>query len=275
MVGRRRPLADLAGKVVVITGAGSGMGRAYAAAYAARGAVLALGDIDGNALAETVTSLPSGGTVLTEVYDVADRDAVAAFAARVAQEVGPATVVVNNAGIEGGFRPAWHLDDASYDRVMAVNLGGVVHGTRAFLPQLMSRPAAALVNVSSIFGLQGTPNHTDYCASKFAVRGFTEALATELAGSTVSVHLVHPGGVATNISRAEGSQQFAAKYYATSPEAVAERVVRDVESGRMRIVTGHRSRQVAFGARFLPLPLMVRLVRRDMNDILDPGDYAD
>ena len=195
-------MKNFADKIVVITGAGSGMGRAYALEFARLGARLALNDFDAKGLAETLAMLPHApaGAVYSEVFDVGDQAAVYAFAAAVQARLGNAHVVINNAGIAGGGRPVWLKDEAAYQRTMQVNFFGVVYGTRAFLPQLLANGEGAIVNVSSVFGLVGTPDASDYCAAKFAVRGFTESLMVELQQSPISVHLVHPGGVRTNIA---------------------------------------------------------------------------
>lgn len=266
-------MPDLRGAVVVITGAGSGMGRAYALEAARRGAVLALNDFDADALADTVGLLPEGTRAISEAYDVADRDAVHAFADRVAAELGGADVVINNAGIEGYQQPAWAMTEEQYRRVMDVNFWGVVHGSRAFLPQLLASRRGALVNVSSLFGLIGPPHQSDYAAAKFAVRGFTESLAAELLGSGVAVHLVHPGGIATNIARSEASRAFDGRYLTTSPESIAVKVLDLLGTRRTRLVYGHRAPTTFLGVRALPLGLMLRLVRRDLASTLDRTHY--
>ena len=242
-------------KVVVVTGAGSGMGRAYAIEFGRLGARLALNDFDAKGLAETVALLAQSGTggVLSQVFDVSARDAMHDFAEQVKTELGNAHVIINNAGIEGSGKPLWATNDQSYERVMNINFFGVVHGTKAFLPQLIANGEGAVVNVSSIFGLIGTPNHSDYCASKFAVRGFTEALMVELQESSVSVHLVHPGGIATNIAQHDSSQAFAGKYLSTPPEAIAKRVVQGIRRREARIVYGYGSMKTWLGACLLPL----------------------
>ncbi|MBJ7354937.1 MAG: SDR family oxidoreductase [Thermoleophilaceae bacterium] len=266
-------MKSFANKVVVVTGAGSGMGRAYAKLLAERGAILALNDYNEAELAETVDLLPPSTRAFTRAYDVSDRGATYAFAAEVSAELGDAAVVINNAGIEGSGRPVWATGDEIFERVMDVNFYGVMHSSRAFLPQLLRNPEGALVNVSSIFGLVGAPSSADYCASKFAVRGFTEALAAELIGTSVAVHLVHPGGIATNISRREESQAFNRKYLSTPPEEIAEVVLDAVIKGRSRVVYGNGAKKTALGARLLPMKLLAQVVRRDVDGVLDKKDY--
>lgn len=259
-------------QIVVITGAGSGMGRAYALEFAARGARLALNDYDDVALKETLALLPQGTAVTSAAYDVSDREATYAFAEQVLADLGPADVVINNAGIEGSGQPVWATEDADYERVMAVNFTGTVHGTRAFLPQLLATKGA-LVNVSSLFGLVGPPNHSDYSASKFAVRGFSEAIGTELRHSGVRVHTVHPGGIATNITRRPATQAFKGKYLSTPPESIARVVADAIGTRRTRIVYGNDSAKTWLGARLLPQWLMSRLVWRDLAPVIDQQHY--
>ena len=261
------------GPVVVVSGAGSGMGREYAIEAARRGAAVAINDISAEGLEATTARLPTGTRVIAETLDVADRDAVYAFADRVRAELGPATVVINNAGIEGFAQPFWAITDAEIEHVMAVNFWGVIHGTRAFLPQLLEAERGAIVNVSSLFGLIGAPHSSDYCASKFAVRGFSEALAGELLHSRVGVYLVHPGGVNTNISRISDGQGFAEKYLRTPPSEVATEVLDAIGTHRHRIVVGHRAGLTALAARLLPLELMTRLIWRDLVPILKRENY--
>ncbi|MFT7590017.1 MAG: NADP-dependent 3-hydroxy acid dehydrogenase YdfG, partial [Limisphaerales bacterium] len=180
-------------KVVVITGAGSGIGRALALVLSKRGAKLALNDFDRESLDETKSMLQ--GNVLTEAFDVSDKEKMYAFATRIKTELGSAHAIINNAGIEGSTKPAFLTEPKEYERTMQVNFNGVLYGTLAFLPQLVENNEGAVINISSIFGLIGVPNNADYCASKFAVRGFTETLMAEFEESPINIHCVHPGGI--------------------------------------------------------------------------------
>lgn len=206
-------------KVVVITGAGSGMGRSYALMFAKLGSKVALCDYDEKGLKETEKLVMQAASVqvYAEKLDVSNKAGMYAFAQAVKAELGNANVIINNAGVSGEGRPVWALSDDSYERVMGINFWGVVHGTRAFLPQLLANGEGAVVNVSSIFGLVGTPSNSDYCASKFAVRGFTESLMVELSNSKVQVHLVHPGGINTNIASKPEHEKFAKKFRPRHP----------------------------------------------------------
>lgn len=251
-------------KIVVVTGAGSGMGRAYALAFEKEGAKLALCDLDPVGLAETVDALrdASSSRVLSAVVDVADEDAVGEFAERSRAALGNAHVVINNAGVAGSMLPGAETSVKDIERIFAVNFYGVVHGTLAFLPQLEANDEAALVNVSSIFGMIGVPGNADYCASKFAVRGYTETLMAELDGSHVQVHLVHPGGIATNIVKGTTAEEGAAALLTTPPEEVAVKVIEAIRRNRRRVVFGRGARPARVAANFLPMGMVARVLRK-------------
>lgn len=271
-------MRDFRDATVVVTGAAAGMGAAYARAFARRGARLGLCDVNAERLGVLARELESrlgAGRVLAQAVDVADRAAVFAFAAAVREALGPAHVVINNAGIGGAGRPFYQLPLEEFDRTMRVNFDGVVNGTKAFLPHLVARGRGALVNVSSVFGLVGPPNATDYAAAKFAVRGFTEALMAEFHGSDIQIHCLHPGGVRTGIAARGGGDRFAAEKLTTPPEDVAEHVIRCIARGRLKIVYGNESRRVWLGANLLPLKLFVRQLWRETGHLTDTSEYGD
>ncbi len=255
-------------KIVVITGAGSGMGRAYAMAFARLGARVALNDYSETGLGETVQLVKArypDAVIYSRAFDVGDRDAMYAFADEVKQTLGNAHVIINNAGMSGGGVAVTALDDQLFDRTLQVNFFGVVYGTRAFLPQLEANQEGAIINVSSVFGFIGTPGSSAYCASKFAVRGFTESLMVELYGSPISVHLVHPGGIKTNIASQSGQgQAFAERFLKTDAMETVNHVIERVMAGQPRIVYGYRATQVWLASWMLPLKLRNRLIYRQM-----------
>lgn len=228
-------------KVAVVTGAGSGLGRALAVQLALQGCHLAISDINTDNLAETVRLLPDSGqlTVKTSALDVSDRQAFANYARGVIAEFGRVDVVINNAGISGRDITMAEYDYAEYERVLNVNLWGVIHGSHEFLPHLIANPGSHLVNISSIFGLVAPPLAGAYCASKFAVRGYTEALRTELSDQGVHVTCVHPGVIATNIAVAAGLDEETVNTFATKglrPEQAARKILKGVERGKARVL---------------------------------------
>jgi NADP-dependent 3-hydroxy acid dehydrogenase YdfG len=196
-------MKTLENKVVVITGAGGGMGREMAVLAASRGARLAISDWNADALAGTVDLVKAAGAeVRSDVIDVSDRAAMGAWATAVAEQFGAVNVVVNNAGVTvtGDFE---EMEYADFDWIVGVNFYGVINGTKEFLPHLIASGDGALVNISSLFGLVSMPGQTAYNATKYAVRGFTEALREEMLINKhpVSVTCVHPGGIKTGIAR--------------------------------------------------------------------------
>ena len=260
-------------KVVVVTGAASGMGRAYALEFGRLGAKLALNDFNDEGLQETLALLKAQGQMSQrmtgQAFDVSDRGAMFAFAQQVQAQFGPAHIVINNAGISGQGKHVKDMPFEDVDRVMRINFNGVLHGTQAFLPQLMSNAEAALVNVSSTFGLVGMSGNAEYCASKFAVRGLTEALMVELADSQVQVHLVHPGGVRTGIADGtEKGRKFAEKFLKTPPEDVVKAVVAGIRKKQARIVFGHQAQQTWWLSWVVPLGLRTKLLARVKRQVM-------
>jgi len=257
-----RPLAN---QVAVITGAGSGIGRALAEQLAAEGCRLALADVDPDSLASIDLALRQRGTQTTShLLDVADRAAVYAFADEVLQAHGEVQLVINNAGVSVSQTVA-ELTYDDFEWLMNINFWGIVHGTKAFLPHLLKNNQGHIVNVSSIFGMIGVPTQSAYNASKFAVRGFTEALRQELAGSGVAVSCVHPGGIRTNIARtsrfyqAPDGLQDVERYRArfdrlarTSPEKAAAVIIAGIKAKRPRILIGRDAHLLDYAQRLMP-----------------------
>jgi NAD(P)-dependent dehydrogenase (short-subunit alcohol dehydrogenase family) len=241
-------MTSLAGKAVVITGAGSGIGRALALAAGGQGARLALSDVDAAGLAHTAR-LVGTATVRTDQLDVRDRQAMADYAESVAAEYGTVNMLINNAGVT----MTGSLLDTSYEDfewVMDVDFWGVVNGTKEFLPYLIASGDGHLVNLSSVFGMLTVPRQSAYNAAKFAIRGFTETVRQEmlLAGHPVRVSCVHPGGIKTPIIRnarvAPGEDHaalvdvFDRKLAKTTADQAAAVILDGVLAGKPRILVG-------------------------------------
>jgi NAD(P)-dependent dehydrogenase (short-subunit alcohol dehydrogenase family) len=239
----------VSGRTAVITGAGSGIGRAMAQRLARHGCPVAICDWNEGNLQETASTID--GPTLVRRLDVRDRGGQMAFAAEVKEWMpAPLGMVFNNAGVTVSQTAAEGSPEDD-EWVLNVNLWGVIHGTRAFLPILLEQDAGAIVNVSSVFGLIGFPTQSAYCASKFAVRGYTESLRHELRETGVRAIAVHPGGINTNIveharfhvddrgNRDHGVLRSEFRRVArTSPEKAAEIIHSGVERGRDRILVG-------------------------------------
>jgi NAD(P)-dependent dehydrogenase (short-subunit alcohol dehydrogenase family) len=249
-------------KVVVITGAGSGIGRALAQRCAAKGARLALSDVNAQGLAETLGSLPASAEARGYALDVSQRNAVFAHAGDVKRDFGTAHYVVNNAGTTMiGTIANLTVDEIEWQ--LGINLWGVIYGTKAFLPMMLAQREGCIVNISSVFGLLGYPAQGAYNISKFGVRGLTECLWSELEGTGVRAVCVHPGGIRTNIEKAgrrcaaAGEQEarfteLADQLLLTPPDNCAADIIAGIERGRKRIVTGHRSSTMFWLSRLLP-----------------------
>jgi short-subunit dehydrogenase len=264
-------------KLCVVTGAGSGIGRALALDLARRGAELALSDINEQGLEETrrLIGAALSNRLRFDRLDVADAAAIERYAQTVRDGLGPADYLFNVAGLTrvGEFA---ETPLESFEKIMNVNFWGVVRMTKAFLPQLIETKGG-IINISSLFGLIGFPNQTHYCASKFAVRGFSETLAQELADKDVRVTSVHPGGVATNIVRsaefdahsasAQDRQAFSDnfdKLAITSAEKAAAIILAGAAKGKRRVIVGPDAKLTSFIQRLFPqgYPKILNMLRR-------------
>jgi NAD(P)-dependent dehydrogenase (short-subunit alcohol dehydrogenase family) len=243
-------MSSIAGKVAVITGAASGIGRALSYELARRGAILAISDVDEVGVTETARhARVIGAKVHEQRLDVTDRASVLAYADTVVAEFGVVNIVVNNAGVAFSGDVA-EMTFEQLERVMNVDYWGVVNGTKAFLPHLIASGDGHVVNVSSLFGILAVPSQSAYNSAKFAVRGFTEALRQEMivAGHPVNVTCVHPGGIKTAIARNAGAvagkdaaqlaAHFDSKLAKTSAESAARTITRAIVGNKPRTLVG-------------------------------------
>jgi NAD(P)-dependent dehydrogenase (short-subunit alcohol dehydrogenase family) len=250
------------GKVAVITGAGSGIGRALAVQLAGHGARLALSDINPDSLAETA-KLCGSAEVRSYALDVSSLEQVFAHAGEVQRDFGAAHFLFNNAGVTLFAT----IEEATIEEIewqIGINLWGVIYSTKAFLPLMLAQREGHIVNLSSVFGLIGGQAQGPYNITKFGVRGLTECLWRELQGTGVTATNVHPGGIRTSIgakgrwganagAKTREMHGLLDKILVTPPEVCAGDILRGVARGRKRILTGNGARSIAFLSRLLPV----------------------
>lgn len=259
-------MKDLGQKIVVLTGAGSGIGRALACQLAGEKARLALCDIDMNGLEETKRMVQSiNSQTIANLYhlDVSNREMVTRLADQVIEDFGTVDVVINNAGVAS----SGNVVEMTYETLewtININMWGVIYVTKAFLPTLMQRPEASIVNVSSVFGLMGIISQSAYCASKFAVRGFTESLRQEMYNTNVAVTVVYPGGIRTNIAQnSKSDSQMDPEDYerlkrrferslVTPPDEAARIIIDGIKRKAPRVLIGKDARRVDRLVRWAP-----------------------
>jgi short-subunit dehydrogenase len=251
--------------VAVITGAGSGIGRALALRFARENiAGIAIADFNEQGLNETFAMLADSKIPVSKhKIDVSKLVEVQRFADEVLAEHSRATHLINNAGVGviGSFEQI-SLED--FEWLMSINFWGVIYGCKVFLPILREQDSAHIVNISSVFGMIAPPEQTVYCASKFAVRGFTESLRHELEDSNISVSSVHPGGIKTNIARnsrlgektpedyKKQGVAFFDKVALTTPETAAETIMKGIKSKNPRILIGKDAHAISYIHRLFP-----------------------
>lgn len=263
---------DFTGTTAVVTGAGSGIGRNIALGLAKRGVKgLALCDIREDLVQETASLLEAQGVhVSVHVFDIAERSAIEALPAQVLTAHDSVEVLVNNAGVTlGGTFDACTIDE--FEWVLTINLLGVTRMTRVFLPQLKQVSSAQIINISSLFGLISVPGQAAYCASKFGVRGFSNALIAELDRTNVGVTVVHPGGIATDIAnharmsaslteeQASKGRASANKLLIMPPEQAAEIILDAAARRQERVIVGRDAKLAALLERFFPVRTWQRL----------------
>jgi NAD(P)-dependent dehydrogenase (short-subunit alcohol dehydrogenase family) len=263
---------SLEGRVIAVTGAGSGIGRALALGLARRGAKLALADKDEAGLIETARQLGNHPHFI-EAFDVTDDARLEGWVERAATEFGKLDGIVNNAGLSV-VAPFADCPQADFDRVMAVNFNAVVAGCRHALPLVRASDKGWIVNISSVFGMMGYPTQSAYNASKYAVRGLTEAMWLELAQTDphINVIRVHPGGIKTNVARnakfikgmdgqvnsLDSGEEFE-KAAKTTPETAAETIIRGMERGQHRVLIGNDAKFIDLMTRLFPVNYYKRI----------------
>ena len=254
-------MKKLQGRVAVVTGAASGIGRATALALAKEGCELALADVNDAGLEETAQAVRAlGRKASTHRVDVADKERMRRFADEVHAEHGAVHVLVNNAGVTVTAPFEEHsLED--WEWIVGINFWGVVYGCKFFLPYLKQADEAHIVNLSSMFGLMGVPAQSSYCATKFAVRGLSEALWVELKDQNIGVTSVHPGGVRTNIAKSARSEAAELKTraidvierFSVSPGRCAKLIVGAIKKNKMRQLVTRETHFVDVAKRFSPV----------------------
>ena len=267
--------------VAVITGAASGIGRALAVRFAEEKiAGVSVSDVNEQGLNETAEMVEKLGVpVSAHLVDTSKLEQIERLKTEVLAKHGRATHLINNAGV-GVIGTFEQISLEDFEWLMGINFWGVIYGCKVFLPVLKEQDAAHIVNISSVFGLVAPPEQTAYCASKFAVRGFTESLRHELEGTNVRVSSVHPGGIKTNIARnsrlgkdtpeeykAQGAKFFD-KVAVTSPEEAAEVIIKGIKSENPRILIGSDARMINTIQRLFPKKYL-KIIERIAGHRLD------
>ena len=270
-------MKNLDNRVAVITGAGSGIGQALARQLGAQGCRLALNDWNKSNLDALVHELQGQGVAVFGLdFDVSDRSQMQLFADQTLTTYGQVDIVVNNAGISHEVRGAAQIPPEEYERILGVNFYGVLHGTQIFMPYLMARPEASVVNISSVFGIIGYPGQGPYCASKWAVRGFNETLRIELADTPVQMTSVHPGGIRTNIVRNIQSDNAAAmdefiknfdQVAKTTSEQAAKVIIKGIQNKSNKVLIGPDARVIDWVSRIFPRSYENKLLRKIRDKI--------
>jgi NAD(P)-dependent dehydrogenase (short-subunit alcohol dehydrogenase family) len=268
-------------KVAVITGAGSGMGQQIAIQLAEKGAAVAVLDINEASAKETAAQInQNGGHAIPYVADVADKELISLLATRIADELGPADILVNNAGILMKSERFDQMPEEMIERLLDINLKGVIYCTRAFLPQLLSGPEASLVNLSSLGGLVGLMCQVPYAAAKFGVRGFSDALRMDLFDTNLTVTTVYPGPVATNIfinspalTREEGlsGQETMMTVKPVPVEKAGRMIVDGIRRRRRRVIIGGQAKVMDILARLAP-NAYTKLLYKPVKKMMDATD---
>jgi short-subunit dehydrogenase len=261
------------GKVILVTGGGNGLGRELVLDLLARGATVAAADIRQDALNETARLADQAAERLSiHRMDVSDREAVRALADDVIRRHGCIDAIVNNAGIIHPFKPVSQLDYGIAEKMINVNLYGVINITMTFLPLLLERPEAHIANVSSMGGLFAFPGQTYYGASKAGVKVLSEGLYSELRGSRIGVTVAYPGAIDTNITKHNDAhtaqiEKFSGLFRGTQPRVAARKIIDAIEARRFRVVIGIDAKVLSVLYRLAPKSTVV-LIGKVMKKVL-------
>lgn len=253
-------MKKLSGRVAVVTGAAGGIGRATSVALAKEGCHLALCDVNTAGLEETAALVRElGRNVSTHIVDVSNKERMRSFVDEVVAQHGGVNILVNNAGVTVTAPFEQHsLED--FEWIVGINLWGVIYGCKFFLPHLQKADEAHIVNLSSLFGLLGVPSQTSYCATKFAVHGFSEALWVELRDQGIGVTSVHPGGVRTDIAKSARTASSAQKNlaigvierFSVTPEHCAKLIVSAIKKNKMKQMVTRETHMIFAAKRLAP-----------------------
>lgn len=272
-------------KVVVITGAASGIGKSLALAFAKEGSHLSLNDFDTTGLSKTVEEIKSIGNISihTAVFDVSNREAMLKFAEDTNNTFGKVDVMINNAGVALGRVTGEHVKREDFEWVMNINFWGMVNGTQAFLPFIKKEKEGALANVSSVFGIAGIAHQAAYCSSKFAIRGYTESVRMEgeMDFPHVAIHSIHPGGINTSIVKnsrwteediSEEEKEILAKNFEaqliTTPEKAAAIILKSIQKKKERILIGSDAKLMDRIVRWFPTNYTKIFLRKIKKNLL-------
>lgn len=262
-------------KIVVVTGAASGIGRSLVLQLIEQGAIVIGTDINADKLAETATLTGNSQNFFTYTFDIGQKQAIGNFSKEVLHKFGHIDVLINNAGMSIGPYKLKDIELESFEQIIAVNLWGVIYTSHYFMDALMSRPEAAIVNISSVFGLFGLPAQAPYCTTKYAVRGYSESLRTELQDSPITVTTVHPGGIKTGIvsngvfhseqERAKVSKDFE-RIAMSTPDFAAQEILKGIQKKSKRVFIGKDAKLIYFFSRFWP-SVLERVARKRLEKL--------
>lgn len=256
-------MKNLKNKIAVVTGAASGIGRSLAMQFLNEGATVIACDINEAGLASLKSQTQNSDKLFIHTVDTGSKEQIASFAKNVLEKFNYIDILINNAGISIGPYQFEQIKIEDYERIIDINLWGVIRTSKHFLPALISRPEAAIVNISSVFGLFGVPAQVPYCTTKYAVRGFSETLRTELSESAVAITTVHPGGIKTGIvtngifyddTREELGKKFEEMAIST-PEYAAKTIIEGIKAKKKRVFIGPDAKLIYFFSRFWPSAL--------------------